>query len=199
MINVEKVSILTMPDGSQRTITIKVHDLRQDSDDLWSVALDIEGFDTDDHTRAYGVDWLNAIEGATIFIRGLAGGKTQDYGATIDPHIIPPERPVPTALDISTGIDCLANLRKLAKTDSQPPPEFMAELNALKRSLEAVRDGTVVAAIVVDDNLLGAVLKVRALVTDWLLDGKTSPDVVPRIEGLLSRMGIEIDALDSLS
>jgi hypothetical protein len=85
MINVEKVSTLTMPDGSQRTITIKIHDLRQDSEDLWSVAVDVEGFKTDDHTRAHGIDWLNAIEGATIFLRTLAGGKVQDYGATIDP------------------------------------------------------------------------------------------------------------------
>jgi hypothetical protein len=104
MINVEKVSTLTMPDGSQRTITIRIHDLRQDSDDVWSVAVDILGFETDDHTRAYGVDWLNAIEGATLFIRGLAGGKVQDYGATIVPHIVPPEREVPSDREMAQAI-----------------------------------------------------------------------------------------------
>ena len=30
MINLEKVSTLTMPDGSQRTIAIRIHDLRID-------------------------------------------------------------------------------------------------------------------------------------------------------------------------
>jgi len=193
MINVEKVSTLTMPDGSQRTVTIKIHDLRQDSDDLWSVAVDVEGFKTDDHTRAYGVDWLNAIGGATLLIRGLAGGQVQDLGATMVPHIVPPERAAPTAQALSEGIKCLENLRKLANHGApQPPPEFMAELNAMRRSLEAVRDGTVVANIVVDDNLLDAVLEVRALVSDWLIDGKTSPNVVPQIEGLLRRMGTNL-------
>jgi len=87
----------------------------------------------------------------------------------------------------------LENLRKLANHGApQPPPEFMAELNAMRRSLEAVRDGTVVANIVVDDNLLDAVLEVRALVSDWLIDGKTSPNVVPQIEGLLRRMGTNL-------
>lgn len=198
MINVEKLSTLTMPDGSQRTITIRIHDLRQDSDDLWSVAVDVLGFETDDHTRAYGVDWLNAITGATLFIRGLAGGQVQDLGATIVPHIVPPERDDPSAQAISEGINCLGNLRKLAKADSQPPPEFMPELNAMKRSLEAVRDGTVVASFVVDNNLLDAVRAVRTLVSDWLVTGQASPDVIPQIEGLLRRMGIEVDALDAL-
>lgn len=56
MISVEKVSTLTMPDGSQRTITIRLHDLRQDSEDTWSVAVDVFGFKTDDHTRACSVE-----------------------------------------------------------------------------------------------------------------------------------------------
>lgn len=197
MMNVENVSIVTMPDGSQRTITIKIHDLRQEAEDLWSVAVDILGFVTDDHTRTYGVDWLNAIEGATIFIRQLAGGKVQDYGATIVPHIVPPERDEPTTRAISEGTKCLENLRKLARADSSPPPEFMAEMNAMIRSLEAVRDGVVVMDIVVDDNLLAAAREVRTLVSDWLVTELVPRDVVPRIEGLLRRLGVEMDALDS--
>ncbi len=89
MINIEMISTLTLPDGSQRTITITIHDLRQDSEDVWSVAVDVLGFKTDDHTRAYGVDWLNAVEGATILLRELAGGKVKDYGGTITPPILP--------------------------------------------------------------------------------------------------------------
>lgn len=91
MINVEMQSTLDLGDGSEpRPITIKIHDLRQEANDLWSVAVDIIGFKTDDHTRAYGQDWLNALEGATLLIRELAGGKVKDYRATITPAILPP-------------------------------------------------------------------------------------------------------------
>ena len=91
MINVEMESILDLADGSPpRPITIKIHDLRQEPNDLWSVAVDVVGFKTDDHTRAYGQDWLNALEGATLLVRELAGGKVKDYGATITPALLPP-------------------------------------------------------------------------------------------------------------
>jgi hypothetical protein len=91
MINIEVISTLTLTDGSApRTITIRISDLRQEPDDLWSVAVDVLGFKLDDHTRAYGADWLNAIEGAALLIRELAGGKVRDYGGTITPLLLPP-------------------------------------------------------------------------------------------------------------
>jgi len=90
MINVEMVSTLTPADGSPpRTITIRISDLRQESEDVWSVAVDVLGFKTDDHTRAHGADWLNAIEGAAILIRELAGGKVKEYGGTMTPILLP--------------------------------------------------------------------------------------------------------------
>jgi hypothetical protein len=88
---VEMISTFTPTDGSApRTITIRISDLRQEPNELWSVAVDVLGFKTDDHTRAYGADWLNAIEGAAILIRELAGGKVKDYGGTITPLLLPP-------------------------------------------------------------------------------------------------------------
>ena len=88
---VEMTSTFTPADGgAPRTITIRISDLRQEPNDLWSVAVDVTGFKTDDHTRAYGADWLNAIEGAVILIRELAGGKVKDYGGTITPLLLPP-------------------------------------------------------------------------------------------------------------
>ncbi len=88
---IEMTSQFTPADGSApRTITIRIGDLRQDSPDVWSVAVDVLGFKTDDHTRAYGADWLNAIEGAAILIRELAGGKVRDYGGTMTPLLLPP-------------------------------------------------------------------------------------------------------------
>lgn len=88
---IEMTSTFTPSDGgAPRTITIRISDLRQEANDVWSVAVDVIGFKTDDHTRAYGADWLNAIEGAAIVIRGLAGAKVRDYGGTITPLLLPP-------------------------------------------------------------------------------------------------------------
>jgi hypothetical protein len=88
---VEMISTFTPADGSApRTITIRISDLRQEPSEVWSVAVDVLGFKTDDHTRAYGADWLNALEGAAIVIRGLAGAKVRDYGGTITPLLLPP-------------------------------------------------------------------------------------------------------------
>ncbi len=87
---VEIVSTFAPSDGgAPRTITIRMSDLRQEPNELWSVAVDVLGFKTDDHTRAYGADWLNAIEGAAGLIRALAGGKVKDYGGTITPLLLP--------------------------------------------------------------------------------------------------------------
>lgn len=92
-------SVFAPADGSvPRTITIRVGELRQESPDLWSVAVDVTGFKTDYHTRAYGADWLNTITGAMGLIRWLAGGKVQDDGGTIKPLLLPPRDPEPTGI-----------------------------------------------------------------------------------------------------
>ena len=91
MINIEMTSTYVPADGSApRTIVIRINDLQQDPDELWSVAVDVLGFRTDDRVRIKGADWLNAIEGAALFIRNLAGGKVQDDGGTITPPLLPP-------------------------------------------------------------------------------------------------------------
>ncbi|MBK8257632.1 MAG: hypothetical protein IPK82_33800 [Polyangiaceae bacterium] len=91
MIAIEQVSTFVPSDGgASRTITIRISDLREEPNGLWSVAVDVTGFKTDDHTRIWGADWLNAVEGAASFIRELAGGKVRDYGGTITPPLLPP-------------------------------------------------------------------------------------------------------------
>jgi hypothetical protein len=90
MINLEVVSTFAPSDGSApRTVTIRISDMQHDADGLWSVAVDVIGFKTDDHVRIRGADWLNAIEGAAHFIRGLAGGKVKDDGGTMSPILLP--------------------------------------------------------------------------------------------------------------
>lgn len=87
---IEMIHTFTPSDGSApRTITIRISDLREEPDGLWSVAVDVLGFKTDDHVRLKGADWLNAIEGAAGFIRALAGGKVKDDGGTITPPLLP--------------------------------------------------------------------------------------------------------------
>jgi hypothetical protein len=92
MMTIEMTSTLTFPDGrAPRTITIRISDLRPEPDGWkWSVAVDVIGFQTDDHVRIRGADWLNAIEGAALFLRGLVGGKAKDYGGELEPPILPP-------------------------------------------------------------------------------------------------------------
>lgn len=91
MMVIEQISTFTPPDGSApRTITIRIRDLREEPDGSWSVAVDVTGFKTDDHVRIRGADWLNAIEGAALFVRELAGGKVKDYGGTLTPPLLPP-------------------------------------------------------------------------------------------------------------
>ncbi len=90
MNTIEMISTFSPADGSAaRTITIRIGDLREEPDGLWSVAVDVIGFETDDHVRLKGADWLNAIEGATGFLRALAGGKVKDDGGTITPPLLP--------------------------------------------------------------------------------------------------------------
>lgn len=91
MINIEMRSTYAPPDGSApRAITIHIGDLRQEPDELWSVAVDVTGFSSDDHVRIKGADWLNAVEGAAHFLRGLVGDLVKDDGGTLTPLLLPP-------------------------------------------------------------------------------------------------------------
>jgi hypothetical protein len=91
MINIEMTSTFTPADGSAaRTITIRITNLRQDNDDLWSVAVGVTGFSSDDHVRIKGADWLNALEGSAAFLRALVGGLVKDDGGSMAPVLLPP-------------------------------------------------------------------------------------------------------------
>jgi len=88
--NVEMTSTFTPADGSaSRIVTVRIRDLRQDPDDLWSVAVDVTGLGSDDHVRCKGADWLNAMEGAAAFLRALVGGYVKDDGGTMIPPLYP--------------------------------------------------------------------------------------------------------------
>ncbi|MBK9265403.1 MAG: hypothetical protein IPM54_37160 [Polyangiaceae bacterium] len=102
---------------------------------------------------------------------------------------------------ISEGLNCMANLRKLAKANEAPPPECVTELDAMEYAFQGVRqgirDGAVETDFVADDALMTGVRAVRGLVLDWLSTGRAPPDLVPQIEEILARMGITVEYLDS--
>jgi hypothetical protein len=92
MIHVDMTSVFAPADGSApQTIKIRISDLREEHNDLWSVAVDVTGFGSDNHVRIKGADWLNAIEGAAHFLRGLVGGLVKDDGGTITPLLLAPD------------------------------------------------------------------------------------------------------------
>jgi hypothetical protein len=90
MIDIQMTSTFAPADGSpSRVVTIRISDLREDPDGLWSVAVDETGFKSENHVRIKGADWLNAVEGAAAFLRALVGGRVKDDGGTMTPSLLP--------------------------------------------------------------------------------------------------------------
>lgn len=53
--------------------------------------VDVLGFDADDHVQIKGADWVNALEGAALFLRERVGTKVKDDGGTMVPELLPPD------------------------------------------------------------------------------------------------------------
>lgn len=89
----EFTALFTPADGSApRNITLRIGDVRQEPDGLWSVAVDVLGFKYDDRVRLKQVDWASAIEDAARFVARLATGKVEVAGGgTLDPPIHSPD------------------------------------------------------------------------------------------------------------
>lgn len=102
---------------------------------------------------------------------------------------------------ISEGMNCMANLRKLAMANSQPPAGCIAELDDMERAFEgvreSVRDGVVETDLVVDDALIADTRRIRDLTSTWLESGQMPQDLVPRIEAVLGQFGITAEFLDA--
>jgi hypothetical protein len=90
----ELITKFTPADGSApRIITLRISDVRQDSDGAtWSVAVDVLGFTCDDSVRLKQVDWAHAIRDAAQFVARMVTDKVElAGGGTLDPPIHPPE------------------------------------------------------------------------------------------------------------
>ncbi len=90
----ELITTFTPADGSSpRTITLRIGDVRPDSDGItWSVAVDVLGFKYDDSVRLKQVDWAAAIEDAGRFIKRMVADKVElAGGGTLNPPIFSPE------------------------------------------------------------------------------------------------------------
>ncbi|WP_437329641.1 hypothetical protein [Sorangium sp. So ce381] len=86
----ELTTIFTPVDGSpKRTITLRISDVRLDSDGVtWSVAVEILGFKDDDRVRLKQVDWTQAIVDGAQFVARRVNDKVENAGGgTLDPPI----------------------------------------------------------------------------------------------------------------
>ena len=88
----ELTTVFTPADGSpERTITLRIGDVRQDPDgSTWSIAVEVIGFTHDDKVRLKQVDWPNAIRDAARFVSQRVTDKVElAGGGTLDPTIEP--------------------------------------------------------------------------------------------------------------
>lgn len=101
---------------------------------------------------------------------------------------------------ISEGINCLVSVLQAEKSAGQPPDGCLEALDDMDRAFqgvrEGVRNGVVETDFVADDAFINNVRKVRELVLDWSTTGLVSSALVPLIEEILNRIGINLDALD---
>jgi len=97
----ELMTTLTHADGSPRTITIRIGDVRQThpgTANPWSAAVEILGFTDPETTRLRGRDWAEAIEDAARFVAVRVADKVDAAGGgTLDPPLLPrPRSPRPS-------------------------------------------------------------------------------------------------------
>lgn len=104
------------------------------------------------------------------------------------------------AQDISEGLNCLVSVLQAEKSAGQPPEGCLEALDDMDHAFQDVRDGVrngvVETDFVADDALIKDVRKVRELVLDWSTTGLVSSALVPLVEEILNRIGINLDALD---
>lgn len=89
----ELTTIFTHADGSSRTITVRIGDVREThrgTANPWSAAVEILGFANPEATRLRGRDWAEAIEYAAKFVAVRVADKVDAAGGgTIDPPLLP--------------------------------------------------------------------------------------------------------------
>jgi hypothetical protein len=92
----ELTTMLTHADGNQRTITIRIGDVREThggTANPWSAAVEILGFTNPESTRLRGRDWTEAIEDAAKFAAARVADKVEAAGGgTLDPPLLPRSR-----------------------------------------------------------------------------------------------------------
>lgn len=92
----ELTTTLTHTDGSQRTITIRIGDVRETHEGTanpWSAAVEILGFTNAETARLRGRDWAEAIEDAAKFAAVRVADKVEAAGGgTLDPPFVPRPR-----------------------------------------------------------------------------------------------------------
>ena len=91
----EFTTTFTPADGSTpRPITLRISEVRPTDAGDWSALVEVLGFEDDDSTRVYQVDWTHAIKDAVNFIARRVADKIElAGGGTLDPPIYPSDWP----------------------------------------------------------------------------------------------------------
>lgn len=89
----ELQAIFVRTNGTKQQVTLRIHDVRQthpDTDNSWSAAVDLVGFDEMESVRIRGRDFCEAIEDAARFAAIRACDKAEAAGGgTFDPPLWP--------------------------------------------------------------------------------------------------------------
>lgn len=92
----EFIMTLTHADGSARTITVRIGDVRRTHEGTanpWSAAVEIHGFTNSDTSRIRGRDWAEAIEDAARFAAIRVADKADaEGGGELEPPVLPRAR-----------------------------------------------------------------------------------------------------------
>jgi len=84
---------------------------------------------------------------------------------------------------ISSGLNCIAEVAAMVKegVDSQanstPDPGWTETLHTMERALSEVALKTVTTAMVVGDEDIERIRRMRALISDWIVEGRPSPEL----------------------
>lgn len=89
---IDHITKFTPADGSApRMITLRIGDLRPNTEGNWTVAVEVLGFEHDTRSRLMQIDWPLAIRDAARFVAQVTTDCVElAGGGTLDPPVYPP-------------------------------------------------------------------------------------------------------------
>ncbi len=96
-----------------------------------------------------------------------------------------------TAQAISDGLNCLHRCATILadRTGETPDPDALEVLDAMERAYETTRSGKVTSDMVITDNHLAILRRVRMLLQEWITTGQGSPEIISLKDSILKSLG----------